>query len=277
MMTKLVNLTYKYSILGVFIRLVSYISLQMINIWYEITASLRKNKIGRSKYRELLDLEDKYKGKRCFLICTGPSLTIEDLEKLKDEYTFGMNSLCLWKEKSSFRPKFFGCCDLGVYRKLKYQIIDYCSNRTEIFVSDRLARQDTVDKNWHIVPLNVAYHAYSRWFKENFWCKFRPNAYVGVYDMHSVTHFLIQIAVYMGFTEIYLLGADTNQVLGKKVHFQDYGVPDTTIGTARERNICGYEEIKKHMNEYGFKVYNATRGGMLEVFERVDLDEIITN
>ena len=79
----------------------------------------------------------------------------------------------------------------------------------------------------------------------------------------------------MGFKEIYLLGADCNFPKGKQIHFQDYGVPDTTIDTARERNIAGYKEVKKQMNQYGFTVFNATRGGALEVFERVNLDDLL--
>lgn len=31
--------------------------------------------------------------------------------------------------------------------------------------------------------------------------------------------------------------------------------------------IRSYEDVKKYESKYNFKVYNATRGGMLEVFE----------
>ena len=36
-----------------------------------------------------------------------------------------------------------------------------------------------------------------------------------------------------------------------------------------------YEYAEKFSHENGFRIYNATRGGFLEKFERVDLDEII--
>ena len=32
-------------------------------------------------------------GKRCFIIGNGPSLRVEDLEKIKDEYTFAANRM----------------------------------------------------------------------------------------------------------------------------------------------------------------------------------------
>ena len=95
--------------------------------------------------------------------------------------------------------------------------------------------------------------------------------------MYSITHVLIQLAVYMGFKEIYLLGADCNQSKGKQIHFEEYGVPDTTIDPERERNIVGYKEVKKYCDNHDVTVYNATRGGELEVFERRNLDDVLKN
>lgn len=275
MMTKLVNLARRNKLFEIVIKAFVWIMMAVINAWDEFTGFLRCHGVLGNQYSDIKALKGKYDGKRCFIICTGPSLTTEDLDKIRDEYTFGMNSICLLDDKTSFRPTFYGCNDLGVYKKLKTSIEQYCSNQIEVFVSDRIKRHGDIKKGWHVFPENVAYHTYDRWFKQNFWCKFSGDCYRTVYGMHSITHSLIQLAVYMGFKEIYLLGADCNFPKGKQIHFQDYGVPDTTIDTARERNIAGYKEVKKQMNQYGFTVFNATRGGALEVFERVNLDDLL--
>ena len=275
MMTKLVNLARKNKLFEIVIKAFIWIMMAVINAWDEFTGFLRCHGVLGNQYSDIKALKGKYDGKRCFIICTGPSLTTEDLDKIRDEYTFGMNSICLLDDKTSFRPTFYGCNDLGVYKKLKTSIEQYCGNQIEVFVSDRIKRHGDIKKGWHVFPENVAYHTYDRWFKQNFWCKFSGDCYRTVYGMHSITHSLIQLAVYMGFKEIYLLGADCNFPKGRQIHFQDYGVPDTTIDTARERNIAGYKEVKKQMNQYGFTVFNATRGGALEVFERVNLDDLL--
>jgi hypothetical protein len=275
MMTKLVNLARKNKLFEIVIKAFIWIMMAVINAWDEFTGFLRCHGVLGNQYSDIKALKGKYDGKRCFIICTGPSLTTEDLDKIRDEYTFGMNSICLLDDKTSFRPTFYGCNDLGVYKKLKTSIEQYCGNQIEVFVSDRIKRHGDIKKGWHVFPENVAYHTYDRWFKQNFWCKFSGDCYRTIYGMHSITHSLIQLAVYMGFKEIYLLGADCNFPKGKQIHFQDYGVPDTTIDTARERNIAGYKEVKKQMNQYGFTVFNATRGGALEVFERVNLDDLL--
>ena len=60
-----------------------------------ITAALRKMGVRWKKYEWLKQYKNKYDGKRCFIVATGPSLTVEDLSLLKNEITFGMNSICM--------------------------------------------------------------------------------------------------------------------------------------------------------------------------------------
>ena len=261
--------------MSILIRLVVLVGMHIISLLYEIGGLFRKCFPNHSKYKNILSHKNEYLGKRCFIICTGPSLTIKDLNLLKNEYTFGMNSLCMLSTEMEYRPTFYGCIDEGVYTKLRNEMEIFCKSRTKVFVSDRIASHGNLPDGWEVVPVNVAYHAYDRWFKNKFWCKFSDDCFKFAYDMFSVTHVLIQLAVYMGFSEIYLLGADCNQVRGQQVHFKDHGVVDSTIDTARARNIAGFEEVKRYADKNDIKVYNATRGGMLEVFERVDLDTLV--
>lgn len=275
MMTKLLQIADKNIVFKFIIFAYIWFGTKIIDTTYEIGRFLRKIGISRRKYKKIMSLKDKYKGERCFVICTGPSLTIDDLNLLKGEYTFGMNSISLLFDNTDFRPSFFGCIDEGVFLKMYDNIQKYDDDKIPVFISGRAAKHCELKPHWYEIPVNVAYHTYDRWVKNKFWCKFSDDAYAGVYDMYSVTHFLIQIAVYMGFKDIYLLGCDCNQVKGRQVHFKDYGVPDASIDTSRERNINGFEEVKRYCDTHDVTVYNATRGGMLEVFERVDLDKIL--
>jgi hypothetical protein len=162
-----------------------------------------------------------------------------------------------------------------VFQKISDKVQPYINEEITYFISDRIERNNKNTSNYNVIPYDFAYHAYDRWFTEKFWCKFSDDCSAIVYDMFSVTHSLIQMAVYMGFSEIYLLGADCNFPKGKKVHFKDYGVNDPTIDTTGDRNITGYLEVKKYTDAHGIKVYNATRGGALEVFERKSLEEVL--
>ena len=65
------------------------------------------------------------KSGRCFIVGTGPSLTLEDLQKLQNETLFCANSFCTIAEKklimqkntASRNPWYYGFQDAEVYEK----------------------------------------------------------------------------------------------------------------------------------------------------------------
>ena len=85
-----------------FIQLKSFscILLDILDVLYK--KKIRKN--AKNKYSNLQTLKNKHKGERCFIVCTGPSLSITDLEMLKHDYTFGMNNIFRLFDKTSWRP-----------------------------------------------------------------------------------------------------------------------------------------------------------------------------
>ena len=104
--------------------------------------------------------------------------------------------------------------------------------------------------------------------------KIGQKVYSGYKGGGTVTYVCLQLAVYMGFTEIYLLGTDCNYIIGSSNnHFiKDDVVDNKNHGT--ELMIKAYECARDYANAHNIKIYNATRGGMLEVFERVNFDSL---
>lgn len=274
MMMKLLELSKKNPLLALLIKLACRILFRVISGWNELMGVLRLCGIHGKTYESLKEYKNAYDGKRCFIIATGPSLTITDLEKIEKEYTFGMNSIIKVYEQTSFRPTFYGIQDHIVYEELQDEILRFYKDEKNVFVADRIKWHSPIGSRWNVFPLNMSYHAFKRWFCSEFFVKFSDDIYRRVYSGFSITYSLIEIAVYMGFSEIYLLGADCS-FLQEKRHFIEYGVQDGSINTAKDRNIAGYLEAKKYAESHGIKIYNATRGGALEVFERVDLDKIV--
>ena len=108
---------------------------------------------------------------------------------------------------------------------------------------------------------------------------FSSDVYLEVIDGYTITYSLIQIAVYMGINEIYLLGVDNSFSQPGPKHFVDYE-EDKLIELKRwelleQRMESAYKEVKRYSKSNNIKIYNATRGGELEVFTRVDFDKII--
>ena len=95
---------------------------------------------------------------------------------------------------------------------------------------------------------------------------------------------MLQFAVNMGFKEIYFLGMDNNfpnyinhkgELLSNdKIvhHFHEDNTHFTTY--TKDMFEAAYAYAKEYCEQKGIKVMNATRGGKLEVFERVEFDAL---
>ena len=106
---------------------------------------------------------------------------------------------------------------------------------------------------------------------EDYEYNFSDDLFLEVCDGNTVTYICLELAVYMGFKEIYLLGVDCDYS-GKKQHVIDTG--DVVLNNPESRMIEAYKKAKEYADSHGIKIYNATRGGKLEVFERVDFDSL---
>lgn len=221
-------------------------------------------------YDKLKHFKDKHKGERCFLVATGPSLLIEDLEKLKDEITFSMNTIFLAFNETAWRPTYYGIQFPDLFTKYKTQIdsleVDYK------FIGDVISKKVNVSEEYYTYPLNLLNH---NMIHKKYHTKFSDDAFAVVYDGYTITYSIIQLAAYMGFEEIYLIGVDCNYSSNTINHFKDYGIVDPNYSSTSEKMISAYRVAKEYADQNNIKIYNATRGGMLEVFERVDLDRVV--
>lgn len=231
--------------------------------------------------RYFKELEDKEKGKRCFIVCNGPSLLPEDLELIKNEYSFGFNRIFYMFDKTSWRPSYYMSVDKDVILMNKKEI-------EEIDVP--LKFLDLYAKK-HITPKSNMHFLYSKdgfivrpFSDENI--HFSSDISLGYCDGGTVTYVAIQLVVYMGFKKIYLLGADHNYSTYRKADGKTYknenvenyfqGLKATGItGMDIDRTTKAYKIAKEKCEQNDIKIFNATRGGKLEVFERVNLEDVM--
>ena len=168
---------------------------------FEIRKWFRVRGLESERYKKIQKYKGIHEGERCFIIATGPSLTIEDINKLKNEYTFGMNSMCKVFEQTGWETTYFGIQDFRVYRRLKADICNL--KETELFVGDIVKNRGPIQTEWTLYPVNSLNHRYNM---KKLTSDFSEDCYREVFDGYSIAYSLLQIAVYMGFKEIYLLG-----------------------------------------------------------------------
>ena len=95
------------------------------------------------------------------------------------------------------------------------------------------------------------------------------------------------MAAYLGAKEIYLLGVDhsySDNSIAEENHFiKNYYTDDEkekyremykSATFEIEKATKAYEAAEVYLRKHGFRIYNATRGGKLEVFERIDFDRL---
>ena len=221
-------------------------------------------------------LKDKHKGERCFIIATGPSLTLEDVNKLKNEHTIGVNSIFRLYDKIDWRPEYYIILEPHLTGKyLEEGFINPDDFARDVCFFNSVCKKKIIDRKVIYLRTNWLKHVYDY---GNLEFKYTSDLVYGLYDFYSVTHASIQIAMYMGFKEIYIIGVDNNY-MGSKTHFAETKGDDSfdyqLALTTQKSMDAGYEEIRKIADRRGVKVYNATRGGKVEAFERVDLDDIV--
>ena len=238
-----------------------------------------KTKCGKqiAKYKNV------YVGKRCFFIGNGPSLKAEDLTRLhkNDEITFAFNRVYNIFEQTPWRPTFYISQD--------EKMLQGCADVVDTL--DLSAKFIPIQLQWYYgINIHDALYFNLNWQSVDTPLEFRFSENVAheIYCASTCIYTAAQLAAYMGFKEIYLIGVDHHFQISQnnkgeivvdntvKDYFSDkYNedkenlyIPNT------EKSTLTYVAMKKHCEQRGINVFNATRGGKLEVFPRVDFNSL---
>lgn len=222
---------------------------------------------------KLCKFKQLHQGKRCFIVGNGSSLAVNDLNKLYEqkEICFGMNGIPIIFEKTLWRPTIYVCEDDKAMDLFGDSVL--CSGIENILISD--ASKDFLEKTKEYDNVDVFHMTIEDYLPDR--PSFSDDIAKVLYCGYTVTYVCIQIAVYMGFQEIYLLGIDFDYADGDTVavkHFaQEYHKDKKMINPCRRsENLLAYQAARQYADSHGVKIFNATRGGKLDVFERMDLD-----
>ena len=257
---------------------------------------------------DLSGFRDRHLGERCFIMGNGPSLNKMDLSKLEGETVFASNGIYLLFDRISWRPKYYSCVDSRVLPDISEDIIAMHEENPEmtLFLPDRLHLHDgsrkILDTRDFVPGAEKRYYFNHIYYNEDQlpWSTFSADINDHVVMPHTVSITLLQLALYMGFKEIYLIGCDTSYKVPESVIHEgptrdDYGSMLLTSTEDDDPNhfdpryfgagkhwhnpkvgemIRHYEFAKMAIDSRGATVYNATVGGELEVFERVGFDDL---
>ncbi|MEO1785924.1 MAG: 6-hydroxymethylpterin diphosphokinase MptE-like protein [Pseudomonadota bacterium] len=231
---------------------------------------------------QLKALRRKHAGqRRAFIIGNGPSLNQTDLSQLKDEVTFCVNGFFLKMDELDWTPTY-------------YVVEDH------LVAEDRAAAINALTGPVKLFPAYLAYclepgtdtiffnHRARKRFPEAF--DFSTDASEVTYTGCTVTFTCMQLAHYLGFQELYLIGVDASYDIPKDVLVDDTQGATAILDMDSEdpnhfhpdyfgkgmrwhdpqvdKMLEAYGEARVVADRLGRPIYNATVGGALEVFER---------
>ena len=219
--------------------------------------------------------KDIHKGKRCFIIGNGPSLLKTDPRRLMNEITIGCNNIFLL---DGFCPAYYTAED-------------------PVLAQDRAGKINALD--WvKFFPSSL-----SGWLKNGIFIKTIPGTWPsdkfstdltkGIEINYTVTYAMMQLAYYLGCNPVYLTGVDHDYIIDDSQHCKrgeiftsvkndpNHFHPDYFGKGYRwhdprvDRMEAAYRVAKEFFEKDGRTVFNATAGGKLEVFPRVDFEELV--
>ncbi len=251
------------------------------------------------------ELKDKYIGKRCFVIGNGPSLKSQDLSLLSDEYVFTCNQIMrnpIYPQlRSNFhffcRPIFFSLKkdnsgDMEVYNQMLK--INSDGNRPLCFFANEgydFAKEfrldNELDLRFFVHRLSLTDH----YDDEIDFARFIPN-------LHTVVHYAIALAIFMGFSEIYLLGCDCTNIItavNTRLYEGDgaeyaYNITKNEKARMRQRNSMirmedelrsfsevfrAYRILYEYAKKRNIRMVNCTAGGLLDSVPRQRYEEVM--
>lgn len=233
-------------------------------------------------------LRNRHRGGRGFVIGTGPSLTIEDLERLRGEVTIAPNRIYLAFEQTGWRPTYYAVVDEVVAENNREVIRGLDLTK---FYSREVAPILMPDPRAVVVRTLPNPPGQG----ERPGVGFSANLKRGAHSGRSVTYLGLQIAAHLGLREVYLVGVDfafsegrrtgrhsptSGEILiseGEQNHFHpDYRRPgEAWTAPDLERQREAFACARRYFESIGGRLVNASRRSRLEVLERADLEQVL--
>lgn len=218
-------------------------------------------------------LRDRHDGERCVLVANGPSLNRMDLSFLHRQTVIGMNKIFLGFSRFHFYPRYY----VAVNRKVLEQSATAIRQLNCVkFVSDRADGFLSEDALTYRINTTRARH------------RFCHDISLGVHEGWTVTYAALQIAYYLGFSEVIVIGMDhrfaytgepnqTQKVDGPDLnhfspayfgHGQHWDNPDL------EHSEESYRIARTEFEKDGRRILDATVDGACNIFTKADYRDI---
>jgi len=249
----------------------------------------------------LIDYKGKHKGERVFILASGPSINTQDLTLLRNEYCIAVSQFFLHPQINEIRPQYhcFAPQHYPFNDETNKIIFDNFKNNYKYPVKTFVGTREYDFSYYNFLKKNpeycidasfIDYSNSSQLNENNFMNEGVWNITKNPFGIRTVVYVAIQVAYYMQFKKIYLLGADHDYLKDLSINRNEHHFyqENQSFNDKEHLNMFSterwfeeyyyrwkqYRLMKDFLSTKGVTVYNATNGGMLDVFERVNYDHL---
>jgi len=236
----------------------------------------------------LSDFKDKYRGHRVFFVGNGPSINQTPLHLMKDEYCFGTNKVCELFKLTDWRPTHYiaTTSHMGFHRDWASALDEIAKTGIPCFLaewywSDEMPKWFIPPEGDNVIRLPTRKLRRPDGDSAAGWSQ---DVDKEVISHRGVVSTFLQLAWWMGFSPIYLVGCDLGYVPFSRGEPDPNHWSDDYDLKPRSAEACHIENrdmteahiaMSKIAEREGIVIYNATIGGALEAYERVDIHDIL--
>ncbi len=231
---------------------------------------------ARENKKRIADFEGIHKGKRCFILANGPSLTRTNLDLLTNEITFGLNRIYLHFKNSSFRPTYYVAVNELVLEQYSEEI---SALKMPKFINwNKRAYFNIHDPSCIFLKTRLV-------FRDDFsYDLSQPMVFGG-----TVTFTTLQLAYFMGFRQVVLVGLDHNyvekgtpntiekrQLEFDRSHFHPEYFPKGSKWQLPDlvRSEVDYRIAREYYEKDGREIIDATIDGKCTIFKKMQLETL---
>ena len=188
-----------------------------------------------------------HRGKRIFILASGSSLNKLDLSPLSRRITMGLNRSVLIYPETHYH------C---VMDQRLFELYGDLLKKTRILFT-------LAGRPWG-VPIDLLGAE-----------GFSNDLTQGIYSGYTVSYFALQLAIYMGFKEIFYLGLDLNHMEGKTHFFGNDFHSKNHEQTEFPKMIKMFNKASLELKNQDIQVYNCSMESSLEAFPKMPYEEAI--
>ncbi|WP_026659360.1 6-hydroxymethylpterin diphosphokinase MptE-like protein [Butyrivibrio sp. AC2005] len=265
--------------------------------------------INKNKKEILLKnkkFENIHLGKRCFILGNGPSIKAVNFADLKNEYVFTVNQFARFENAVDIKSNYHFWADESFFKD------DNSDGSKEVIETMKKISMDNADVV-SFFPIGkrgfVTSHGINKNMRVSYFCstykledhmdekidysKFTP-------QFGSVVQWCITMAIYMGFSEIYLLGCDNTGIANivksalKKDTEYDYGYVMSEAEKKRMQKLVNDKSLEAYVEAYlgelkdyrilynyclgrQIKLINCSAETVIDSIPRMKLDDVLNN